>query len=120
MRWYRLDNIEYLPASVSDLVDEDYLCPVVIYLKKRVMEDGWGPKEKDETYNDVFINYDCDGVSQKYKRRYSCYSFYIIVDEEQINEDVSKRAITRLNEVLEQRGEDFRFEYDSNMIKEDS
>ena len=119
MRNYRVGNIEVMPSyGYSDLVDEDYHCPIVI-----IHREEWGVEKGDEVYGNVIItrhgSREARETPRHYKTRYGKRSFYVIVNNGEITEKTSAKAIEQLNDVLKARNEEFRFKYDPNLDEEE-
>ena len=125
MRWYRVQCIHELPHYYADLIDEDYYCPIVVYVKKlHHTRAGWEkPNPKMHyVYDNVYISRNTPLIESEastgYRDRYEKLSYYVVIDKDEITESDCIDALEMLNKVLKERNESYRFEYDTHMLKE--
>lgn len=103
-----LDCVHELPATYADMVDKDYLCPVVIFGSIKE-EAGWGTRGDehrlaDNIYLRVSKITDLDIKERywesKYYKRYGMVDYFIIIDKPEITNEMLPTAFDMLNDAL--------------------
>lgn len=92
--------VHELPAGVADIIDRDYLCPIII-----LSRPTWTKPDDKITWitHDVYFrrykgSTPTEGT-RLYTQRYDDTSYYVLVDIPEITEEACIKAIERLNQV---------------------
>ena len=103
-----LDCVHELPATYADMVDKDYLCPVVIYALAKKAE--WKPNENTHWLADnVYLKISSPDRSSVllsklgrrwYYSRYGEVTYYVIMDGAVITNEMLPTAFDMLNDAL--------------------